>query len=112
MYRIALCAALAAGCGTSADDRPATFEFVTLAILQPACGTVACHSTTSNIRGYAFDTLAASRKALRQLVVVGNPSRSRLIDVITRKRMPPDSPMDDQDVALLEMWISDGAPGL
>ena len=111
MYRIALCAALAAGCG-SADDRPATFEFVTLSILAPACGTVACHSTTTNARGYAFDTLAASRKALRTLVVAGSPSRSRLIDVITRNRMPPDSPMDDADVALLEQWITDGAPGL
>jgi cytochrome c len=99
-------------CGTTPDDRPATFEFVSLAVLAPACATVACHSTSTNASGFAFDTLSASRQALRKLVTAGDPQRSQLIDVITRNAMPPDEPMADQDLALLEKWIADGAPGL
>ena len=99
-------------CGTTPDDRPATFEFVSLEVLAPACATVACHSSSTNARGFAFDTLPASRQALRSLVIVGNAQASQLIDVIKRNRMPPDEPMADQDVALLEAWINNGAPGL
>ena len=107
-----LLACATTACGTTPDDRPATFEFVTLAVLAPACGTVACHSTTTNVSGYAFDTLPAARLALRRLVTTGNPDGSRLIDVIKRNKMPPDAPMFDDDVALLSTWIRNGAQGL
>jgi hypothetical protein len=101
-----------AGGGTSPDDRPATFEFVSVEVLAPACATVACHSTSTNLNGFAFDTLPASREALRRLVIPGNAQGSQLIDVITRGKMPPNEPMADQDVALLEAWINNGAQGL
>lgn len=112
MPRLLALLVVAAACGTTPDDRPPTFEVVSLAVLAPACGTVACHSTTTNIEGYAFDTLAASRAALRRLVVAGSPARSRLVDVITRNEMPPDAPIADEDVALISTWISNGAAGL
>jgi hypothetical protein len=99
-------------CGTTPDDRPATFEFVSLEVLAPACATVACHSSSTNARGFAFDTLDASRQALRSLVIAGNARGSQLIDVLKRNKMPPDEPMADQDVALLEAWINNGAQGL
>jgi hypothetical protein len=103
--------AVVTACG-GMDTRPATLEFVTLEVLSPSCGTVACHSTTSNISGYAFDTIDASREALRRLVQPGNPDRSRLIRIIRDRSMPPDAPMSDLDVALLEDWIAAGAEGL
>jgi len=103
---------LGAACGTSPDPRPATFEVISLAVLAPACATVACHSSTTNVQGYAFDTLDGARGALRQLVRAGEPGQSKLIDVITSRQMPPDAPMADQDVALIEEWIAAGAEGL
>jgi len=103
---------LAAACGTSGDARPATFEVVSLAVLAPACGTVACHSSTTKVQGYAFDTLDGARASLRELVRAGAPERSRLLDVITSRQMPPDAPLADQDVALIEQWITGGAEGL
>ena len=113
MYRFLGCSfALFAACGTTPDDRPATFEYVSLTVLAPSCGTVACHSTTTQTQGYAFDTLAGARLALRSLVSAGHPEGSRLIEVITSNQMPPDVPMLDQDVALIEAWITNGAQGL
>jgi len=103
---------LGAACGTSPDDRPATLEVVSLAVLAPTCGTVACHSSTTNVEGYAFDTLDGARAALRRLVRAGAPEQSKLLEVITSRQMPPDAPMADQDVALIEQWIAGGAEGL
>jgi hypothetical protein len=99
---------LASACGTTPDDRPATFEFVTLAVLTPSCGQVQCHSTSTNLRGYAFDTLDASRQTMKRL------SGGRLLDVMTtsRGRMPPDAPMAEEDIALVKEWVDAGRPGL
>lgn len=110
--RFVLLTGLFAACGASPDDRPATLEVISLAVLAPACGTVACHSSTTNAKGYAFDTLDGARASLRLLVRAGEPAQSRLIDVITSRQMPPDAPMADQDVALIEQWIASGAEGL
>jgi hypothetical protein len=108
-----LASALAAGCGTT-DDRPATLEVISLEILAPTCGPVQCHSTTSRIQGYAFDTLDASRSSLRDLGVSAGRGGA-LLEVIggdAEERMPPDMPMFEPDVRLIEKWIADGAPGL
>ena len=110
----ALLATATIACGTTPDDRPATFEYITLEVLAPSCGTVACHSTSTKIGGFAFDTLDAAHPSLRALVAAGQPDASRLNDVITssRKRMPPDAPLADEDIALIRTWITAGAPGL
>lgn len=97
---------LASACGTTPDERPATFEFVTLAVLAPSCGQVQCHSTSSKINGYAFDTLEASRETFKRL------SSDKLINVIEDQSMPPDAPMDDRDLALIQLWVDNGRPGL
>lgn len=102
-------------CGTSPDARPQTFEFIALEVLAPACGTVACHSSSTHAKGFAFDTLDDARAALRSLVTPGNPEASRIYDVISGSRnpqMPPDAPMATQDIDLVRAWISAGAPGL
>ena len=55
---------------------------------------------------------AHAHDALLDLVVPGKPDESELIRQITTKNMPPDMPMDDQDVVLLTSWITAGAEGL
>lgn len=101
-------------CGTSPDERPATVEVVALSILAPTCGQVQCHSATSKIEGLAFDTLDGARASLRRLVG-SSAADSELIEVLREDgagRMPPDSPLAEEDIQLIETWIDQGAPGL
>ena len=117
MYRLVLVAATAlAACNQTDNNRPATLEYVTEAILQPACSQSTCHSSVRMERGYAFDTVAMSRRSLTLpgLVNKGDSESSLLYIVLTRKvkRMPYDSPLPDKDVALIKEWIDAGAPGL
>jgi len=102
-------------CGTE-DSRPATVEVISLEILAPACGAPQCHSTSTNQSGYAFDTLAVSKLALKQLVGPGGGGRNKnLMEVLTStsgKLMPPDAPLDPADIKLIETWIANGAQGL
>jgi hypothetical protein len=102
-----------AACGTTPDDRPATVEVVALSILAPSCGQVQCHSTTTNLEGYAFDTFDAAKDALRGLVGP-TAAQSELVDVLRsdEERMPPDSPLAEEDIVLIETWIDSGAQGL
>ena len=112
MRSFGLLVALLAGCGTG-DPRQPTVEVISLEILAPSCGQPQCHSTSTNQSGYAFDTLDAAKASLRQLV--GGRGDRDLIGVITAtggKRMPPDAPLDDEDIALIEAWVNAGAKGL
>jgi len=48
----------------------------------------------------------------RPLVVAFDPSQSRLVNMLRARsapRMPPDRPLPEADVALVESWILDGA---
>ena len=116
MYRLVLAAAAAlAGCSQTDNNRPATLEYITEAILQPACSQSVCHSSLRNERGYAFDTVEAARRSMQGLVTKGEPAESSLLyTVLIRpiKRMPYDSPLPDKDIALIKQWLDDGAPGL
>lgn len=97
-------------CGTT-DDRPATVEVVALEILAPSCGAAQCHSTVTRLEGLAFDTLGDAKDALRELDVTAGDG-GELLEVIDDNVMPPDSPMFDNDVALIRLWIENGAEGL
>jgi hypothetical protein len=110
VYSLIVASALFAGCGTE-DERPATVEVVALEILAPSCGAVQCHSTTTRIEGLAFDTLDAAKDSLRELDVRAG-SGGELVEVIDDRQMPPDSPMFENDVALIKRWIASGAVGL
>ncbi len=103
---LAIAAALA-GCGTTPDERPVTFEVVTLSVLAPTCGQVQCHSTSTHTKGYAFDTLAASRDSLR-----GTGDRNEVWQQIESGEMPPDAPLAEEDKQLIKAWLDAGAPGL
>lgn len=109
-YGMKLCLAwlvVVAACGTSPDERPVTFEVVTLSVLAPTCGQVQCHSTTTRTAGLAFDTLAAARDSMQS-----RGDRQEILDQIQDGSMPPDAPLADEDAALIEAWIAAGAPGL
>jgi len=105
---LALCGLIA--CGTT-DERPATVEVVSLEILAPTCGAVQCHSTTTRTEGLAFDTLDEARASMRDLGVRAR-NGGELLEVINETEMPPDAPMFENDIRLIEKWIDAGAPGL
>jgi hypothetical protein len=114
MYRLVLVAAAAqAACSQTDNNRPATLEYITEAILQPACSQAVCHSSFRMERGLAFDTVDVARRSLRGIVSMESES-SLLYNVLIRKvkRMPYDAPLPDKDIALIKQWIDDGAPGL
>jgi hypothetical protein len=111
--RLLLLACFVVGCGTD-DPRPATVEVIATEILAPTCGQVQCHSTTTMTTGYAFDTLAAAKVALKTLTSPQHKGRG-LDEVLTASgggRMPPDSPLDPADITLIQTWLANGAPGL
>jgi hypothetical protein len=121
MHRLVVAALALAACGTSNDDRPATLEYVTVAILQPSCGNAQCHSSFRRAEDYAFDTVEEARDSIStyQLLVPGDPDGSLIYQVLISPggdgnipRMPYDQPLADADVALIHDWIMAGAPGL
>lgn len=128
---------IAAGCNLAndtQDDRPATLEFVTEAILKPSCATAECHSAMKAVRGYVFDSVAAARQTIATksgLVYTcaqltppatfpcGNDAlnASYLYKVIDQQdnfgnRMPLDQALSNKDIVLIRTWILDDAPGL
>jgi hypothetical protein len=117
MYRLVLVAAAAtAACNQTDNNRPATLEYITEAILQPYCSQSVCHSSYTMERGYAFDTVVASRRSIldHSLVAPGDSGGSLLYNVLvrTKKRMPYDAPMQQKDIELIKEWIDSGADGL
>lgn len=106
--------AFLAACGTDPDPREPTFDVVAQQILAPTCGQVQCHSTTTRVEGFAFDTPAAARASLRDMGVRGGRN-NELYEVLHEdgeERMPPDSPLNQQDLDLITAWLDMGAPGL
>jgi hypothetical protein len=121
MSRLVLAAAIVmAACAQTDNDRPKTLPYITEAILQPSCAQDVCHSSFRMAKGYAFDTVEATRRSLMpsassaSIVNPAEPESSLLYTVLTRKikRMPYDAPLPQKDIDLILRWIQDGAPGL
>jgi hypothetical protein len=117
MYRLVLVGAISlAACNQTENNRPATLEYITEAILQPSCSQYTCHSAYRRERGYAFDTVELAKTSLELPGLVNplEPEASLLYIVLTRQvtRMPYDAPLPDKDIELILRWIQDGAPGL
>jgi len=63
--------------------------------------------------GTVDDTVVCDRKA-RPLVTPYDPSESRLVATLRARnapRMPPDRPLAEADIRLVERWILNGAKG-
>jgi hypothetical protein len=123
-----LLAAGAAGCGGTEDTRDPVWGYISPAIIQPNCATSSCHNQGSAVAGLDLSSIASGYKSLlmehlpqramggaakpRPLVTPGNPDESRVVNMLRAagaRRMPPDRPLAEGDITLIEHWILDGA---
>jgi hypothetical protein len=115
------CAALGACVGV--EDRPASWSYIHATIIEPNCTTSNCHTDISRAAGISFDDPDESYRSLagvtcgsgtaNNLVVAGEPELSKLMYLLRGIEvpiMPPDVPLPDTEVELVERWIEGGAP--
>jgi hypothetical protein len=105
---------LGAGCGSQDEERPATWNYIATAIIEPNCATANCHSNLAQRSGVQLDRQNRAYHALvdRFFVIPGDPDNSALMNLLKgegSRRMPPDFPLADQDIALIAQWIKNGA---
>ena len=125
---------LVGACGSADDNRPADWAYIAPALIIPNCATSSCHSEAAAVAGLDMSTPAKAYKSLtglkvcrgdgdncgpkgddlkpRPLITPGNPGQSRTVNMMRAndaRRMPPDRPMAEADIALFEEWILAGA---
>lgn len=103
-----------AGCGSIEDSRPDKWSYISPVIIQPSCATANCHSQLAERSGVVLDTVADGYQQLtqRHFVLPGDPDNSALMALLRgqgSRRMPPDFPLPEVDIALIGSWIADGA---
>jgi len=111
---VALAVAVLAGCGSGVDDRPATWSYISTAIIQPSCATASCHSEAAQRAGVILSDSNKAYTSLvgRNFVIPGNQNISEvmaLMRAVGARRMPPDFPLPEADVELIGKWIDMGA---
>lgn len=112
---MALLLGAAAGCG-STDDRPATWTFISGAITVPGCATANCHSALADRASVDLSGRDVGFFSLvnRGFVTSGDAARSEVLTLMRAEgnlRMPPDEPLPEVDIQLVEKWISQGTLG-
>lgn len=118
--------ALAGACDT-ADDRPAAWTYLHAAVIAPSCATAGCHSEHAAIAGVDLATRTGAYTVLTgricdapptptdppgNFVFAGSPERSKLMYLLRGEDvrvMPPDQPLPDVEIELVERWILEGA---
>ena len=106
---------LLGACASEPDDRPARWAYIYDAIIGPSCATASCHSGIAEAGGV---NLGEPDEAYRVLladgfVAPGDPLTSQLMYLLRGegiRRMPPDSPLSEADILLIERWILTEAP--
>jgi len=105
-------------CADDKDDRPAEWPYIAAAIIQPNCASASCHSNLTRTGGLVLEEANSSCVTLRgyepdgNFVVPGNPTESKLVALLRGDetwRMPPDLPLPEADIQLIEKWILLGA---
>jgi hypothetical protein len=112
-----LVAAVAAliGCGGTTDDRPARWSFISATITEPSCATVNCHSAVAQRAGVDLHDRSSGYTSLvsRGFVQPGDQTHSSAVLYLMNAqgsiRMPPDVPLPEADIALIDKWIMAGA---
>jgi hypothetical protein len=118
----------AGGCGGTEDGRDPVWSYISPAIIQPNCATSSCHSRGTAVAGLNLSSADDGYKSLLQLhlpprmmagaakprpmVTPGNPDESRVVNMMRGQstvRMPPDRPLAEGDLRLIERWILNGA---
>ncbi len=96
--------------------------------MRPSCATAGCHSTLSALEGLDLSTADGAYAYLTgrvcgapempgtpvgNFVRPGQPESSRLMYMLrgvgTDDVMPPDVPLPDAEIAIIERWILEGA---
>jgi hypothetical protein len=109
-------------------DQPlASWSYIHPAIIAPSCATASCHSNPSSLAGldlstregaYAFlvgrtcEAPPHAGDAPGNFVFPYEPERSRLLYLLRGDQsrvMPPDVPLPEVEVSLIERWILEGA---
>lgn len=127
---VLLCAA--GGCEHSAD-RPARWSYIHASIIVPSCTTAGCHSALTAIAGLNLTDKHGAYTVLtghicgepvrpqdppRNYVTPFSADYSQLVYQLRgadadgrpyRDVMPPDMPLPDAEVELVERWIDEGA---
>jgi hypothetical protein len=114
------CAAL--GACADVEDRPASWSYIHATIIEPNCTTSNCHTDISRAAGISFDDpddgylalagVACGSGPANDLVVAGEPGLSKLLYLLRGIEigiMPPDVPLPDTEIELVEIWIREGA---
>lgn len=100
------------------DASPPTWTRVSVAVMQPSCGTVACHSAVARRAGVVLDSRDAGYASLvdvgeEPFVRPGAPAESRLMYLLAGvdvgRMMPPEAPLPDGEIELVARWICAGA---
>jgi hypothetical protein len=113
-----LTAAVLTACGGDVDDRPVRWSYISAAIIAPGCATASCHSAHTATAGLRLEGASESHVLLvgygpeGNYVVPGDPARSKLMYLLRGQdtwRMPPDQPLPEADILLIERWILEGA---
>ena len=107
--------ALGAGCASDTDDRPVSFNYIHAAILKPNCATSGCHSTLNKTHGVDLQDRDSAYLVFQQSYPTdGSEPRYQEIvqllrgEVANFHRMPPDQPLPDADIDLVERWKNAG----
>jgi hypothetical protein len=105
LAKLALCVVLVGACGSD-DDRPARWSYIHPAIVVPSCATASCHSSMTKLRG-----LDLQDRVLARQIFIGSVSG---LTILRRsqsfvRRMPPDQPLADADIDLIQRWFEAGA---
>jgi hypothetical protein len=108
-------AALVIGCGDATDDRPARWSFISATIMEQSCATVNCHSAIAQRAGVDLHDRATGYRDLveRNFVLPGDQTNSSALLYLMHGqgsiRMPPDQPLPEADIQLINNWIKAGA---
>jgi hypothetical protein len=114
---LSLCAfvALGAACASDTDDRPLSFNYIHAAILKPNCATSGCHSTLTQTKGVDLQDRDSAYSVFQQSYPPpGIEARYQQIHLLLRGeagqfyRMPPDQPLPEADIELVERWVNAG----
>ncbi len=111
----------------ASEERPARWSYIHTAIIRPSCTTGGCHSALTGLAGVNLATRDGAYTILtgricgedvpngsppRNYVESFNAAGSQLIHQLrgdNRDVMPPDTPLPDTEIELVERWIDEGA---
>jgi len=128
LYLLLVLAAVTGACGGEEDSRDPVWRYISPAIVQPNCAASSCHSKSVAAAGLDLSTVDNGYISLvelklaprpstpmvppRPLVNPYNPGESRVVNMLRAtgaRRMPPDRPLAEADIQLIESWILNGA---